>query len=110
MLDNVMQECTRQNIGVVKKQAQVITYEFDEKMWYEGVLGEHTPDILRQTVLYLLGINCFFFYAVEEHHNLWRDMPNEPSQFSFERNKFGNKCVVYREDYVTKAHGGGSMI
>ena len=67
VLDNVMRERTEANIGVVPKRAQVITYDFEEKMWQNGVLGEDTPDKLRHTVLFLLGINLML-RAVEEHY------------------------------------------
>ena len=62
-----MKERTKANIRVVKRQVQVITYEFEEKMWQEGILGEYTPDTLRQTVLYLLGVNLML-RAVDEHY------------------------------------------
>ena len=55
VLDNVMQEHTKASIGVVPKRAEVITYEFEEKMWNTGVLGKDTPGKLRDTVLFLLG-------------------------------------------------------
>ena len=38
-------------------------------MWKEGVLGEMDPDTLRNTVLFLLGINLML-RAVEEHYAL----------------------------------------
>ena len=106
VLNNVMMERTKMNIGVVPKQAEVITFEFEEKLWNLGVLGEDTPTKLRNTVLFLLGINCLL-RAVEEHYSLRRDMPTEPSQISFKVNDFGEKCLVFTEDSVTKTHDGG---
>ena len=106
VLDNVMQERTKANIGVVKKQAQVITYVFEEKLWQQGVLGEDTPCKLRHTVLFLIGINVML-RAVDEHYNLRRDMPGKPSQLSVRLNEFGEKCILYKEDSVTKTHDGG---
>ena len=105
VLDNVMQERMKANIGVVKKQAELITYQCEEKMWQEGILGESDPHILRQTVLYLLGINCFL-HAVNEHYYLRRPLLGKKSQLNFERNEFGDTCIVYREDFVTKTHDG----
>ena len=63
-------------------------------------------DKLRDTCLFLLGINCLF-RAVDKHYHLRRDMPNKPSQLSFRMNDFGEKCLVYQEDTVTKTHDGG---
>ena len=106
VLDNVMQERMKANIGVGHKQAQVITYKFEEKMWNTGILGEDTPDKLRNTVLYVIGINLFL-RAVDEHYNLRRDMPGKDFQLSVQYNDFGDKCIVYNEDTVTKTHDGG---
>ena len=101
-----MKERTAMNVGVNKKQAGLISYEVEEKLWKTGLLGEDTPDILRDTVLFLIGINVTL-RAVEEHYNLRRPMPNEPSQLSFETDSQGVRCVVYREDRITKTHDGG---
>ena len=106
VLDNIMQERTAANIGVVKRQAGLITYEHENSLWEKNVLGEDTPDKLRNTVLFLLGINCCL-RAVEDHYNLRRDTVDEPSQLSFVFNPRGVKCVVYQEDSVTKTHDGG---
>ena len=106
VLDNVMKERAALNIGMVPKQAEIITYEFEERMWQKGILGENYPDTLRNTVLFLLGINCYL-RAVDEHYHLRRSMPNKPSQISIESDSNGVKCVVYREDTVTKTHDGG---
>ena len=57
------------NIGVVKKQANFITYEMEEKLWKFGILGEENPDQLRNTDLFLIGINVHLF-AIEEHYAL----------------------------------------
>ena len=39
--------------------------------------------------------------------NLRREMPTQKSQLQFERNSNGERCIVYREDFVTKTHDGG---
>ena len=85
VLDSVMREWTAQNIGVVKKQAGLITFEHEESLWEKGVLGEDTPDKLRNTVLFLLGINAHL-HEVEEHYYLRRDTPQEKGQLSFVMN------------------------
>ena len=33
VLDNAMKERTEEGIGMVKKQAEVITYEFENELW-----------------------------------------------------------------------------
>ena len=106
VLDNVMKERAALNIGITKKQASVITYEMENHLWQEGFLGEQNPDQLRNTVLFLIGINVYL-RAVNEHYGLRRDMPDKRSQISFEYNSLGDKCMVYREDCVSKTHNGG---
>ena len=69
VLDNVMKERASDNIGMVKKQAEVITYEYENELWQKGLLGEHDADTLRNTVLFLIGINCVL-RAGDEHYYL----------------------------------------
>ena len=106
VLDNVMQERARNNIGMVKKQAQLIPLNFESTLGDKGLLGEHKPEILRNTVLFLIGINCGLC-AGDEHYDLQRDTPGKPSQLSFQRDENGIRCLVYQEDTVTKTNTGG---
>ena len=106
VLDNVMKERALRNIGMTKKQAGVIPMNFEDEMWKEGLLGEDTPDKLRDTVLFLIGINLGL-RAGDEHQSLRRHSPLKPSQFSFQKNDKGIRCIVYTEDTVTKTHDGG---
>ena len=45
--------------------------------------------------------------AIDEHYTLRMEMPYEGSQHQFERVENGKKCLVYREDTITKTHDGG---
>ena len=105
VLDNVMKERAIQNIGMVRKQAQFITADIEAKLWEQGTLGEDTPNKLRDTVLYLLGINLGL-RAVDEHYHLRRGNEARPSQLSFEWDSKGIRCLVYRKDMVTKTNDG----
>ena len=106
VLDNVMKERTALNIGVTKRQVGVISYQIENQLWEQNILGDDTPDKLRNTVLFLIGVNIQL-RAVEEHYDLRREMPTQKSQLQFERNSNGERCIVYREDFVTKTHDGG---
>ena len=106
VLDNVMKERAKANIGVVKKQAGYISLEIEKSLWEKNVLGEDTPDKLRDTVLFLLGINLGLREG-DEHYDLRRETKQKPSQISFERAPNGQRCLVYREDTVTKTNDGG---
>ena len=99
VLDNVMKERTEANVGTVRKQASLITYEHENELWEKGVLGEDKPDKLRDTVLFLLGINCIL-RAGDEHYDLRREMSYKRSQLQFETNQDGQKCV----SSITKTH------
>ena len=80
--------------------------EHESKLWERNILGEDTPDKLRNTVLYLIGVNCAL-RAGDEHYTLRRPGGCIGSQFSFETNDDGVRYVVYREDFVTKTNKGG---
>ena len=106
VLDKVMQERASMSIGTVKKQAQVISLDFENTLWNTNVLGEDSADKLRSTVLYILGVNCAL-RAGDEHYALRRPGGLTSSQLSFECNSLGVRCLVYREDTVTKTNRGG---
>ena len=105
-LDNVMKERTASNIGMVVKQAELIPLDFEENMWKNNILLEETPEKLRETVLFLLGINLGL-RAGDEHYALHRGTKDKPSQLSFEWATNGKRCEVYREDFITKTNDGG---
>ena len=75
-------------------------------LWKQGILGEDEPDKLRDTALYLLGVNLTL-RAGDEHYNLRCNMPDKLLQLSLERDNNGIRCLVYREDTSTKTNNGG---
>ena len=101
-----MKERALQNIGMVPKQANLLTMNYEDELWKQGLLGEDTPEKLRDTVMFLVGIHCSL-RAGDEHHDLRRDTKDKASQFSFQRNESGVRCLVYTEDTVTKTNDGG---
>ena len=104
VLDNTMKEQASRNIGTTVRQAQYISLEIEEKLWRSGVLGEDSPDKLRDTVIFLLGMNLGL-RAGDEHYDLRRETLEKPSQLQFLKDSNGVKCLVYRE--VTKTNDGG---
>ena len=106
VLDNVIKECTQMGIGTGKKSPKLITYDMEENLWKNGFLEEDTPTKLKTTVMYNLGLNCML-RAVQEHYNLRRDDPKKLSKLTFPRDDDGVRCLVYKEDTVTKTHDGG---
>ena len=106
VLDNLMKERALKNVGTTKRQAEMISFDVENKLWSEGVLGEENPDQLRNTVLFLIGLNVGL-RAGDEHYALHRDTLKSPSQFSFKRNEKGVRCLVYQEDTTSKTNDGG---
>ena len=51
-----MKDRAERNIDTVKRQANVITTEFEDELWSCNVLGGDSPEKLRSTVLFLIGI------------------------------------------------------
>ena len=106
VLDNLMKERAKDNIGLTKRQAGLINENIENRLWNDGILGEENPDQLQSTVLFLLGLNLGL-RAGDEHYALRRDSPTKASQLSFKRNDKGVRCLVYTEDSVTKTNQGG---
>ena len=106
VLDNVMKERTQANVGTVKKEVKVISYDLENELWQRGVLGEESPDQLQNTVMFLLGINCTL-RAGDKHYQLRKNMPNKRSQLQFKMSELGDRCLVYYEDTGTKSNDSG---
>ena len=43
-----MQECTAVNVGVVKHEAEIISYENENGLWQEGILAGYNLNNLRK--------------------------------------------------------------
>ena len=100
VLDSVMA------VGTIKRQAQVISLQYEKNMWGHNILAEDTPDKLRTMVLYSIGINCALC-AGDENYSLRRPGGCMSSQISFERSYDVVWCVVYKENCITKTNRGG---
>ena len=55
VLDNVMRERALMNLGLVSRQADLITYDMEQELWSKHLLGDDTPDKLRTTCYFYLG-------------------------------------------------------
>ncbi len=69
-LDNVMKERAKAGLGRTVS-ATPITLTDEDKMWANGILGEDDPETLRDTVVFLLGMN-FALRGGPEQRNLRR--------------------------------------
>ena len=96
VLDNAMKERSDVKIGVTVKQAELITYDMEKRLWQKGVLCEDTPEKLRNTVPFLLGVNIYPC-TVDGHYNFCRSIPRNPGQISFEMNSKSIMCMVWEK-------------
>ena len=105
ILDNVMKERAALNLGLVSR-ADIITYEMEEQLWQKNLLGVDTPDKLRTTCYFYLGLR-FFLRSIEDHYQMRCWTPSQESQLSFKTLPNGKRVLIYEEDSVTKTHDGG---
>lgn len=103
MLDKKMKDLASSGIGIDRKQSDVITMANEDEMWEKGILGTDTPDKLRDTLLFLLGLN-FALRGGTEHYNL-RYGDNSQLKLGKEKGS-GRQYLEYTED-VSKCNSGG---
>ena len=91
VVDNLMKDKVAEGMGEVKS-AVAISNAMEDKMWTSGVLGEHNPKQLLETVMFLLGINLAL-RGGEEHKRLRR--PGFNPQINVGTDSEGIKCLIY---------------
>ena len=101
--DNVMKQRRKKGMGLVKHSTPIST-TLENDMWKKGILGEHAPKVLCQTVLYLIGVN-FALFGASEHKQLRR--PGFGPQIMYTTDTDGVPCLVYNEDACSKTNQGG---
>ena len=105
VLDNVMKERAKMNLGLVSRRADLITYDMEQELWNKNLLGSDTPDKLHTTYYFYLGLR-FCLRSVQDHYGLRRTTNLERSQLSI-KNIQGKRVLCYVEDAITKTHDGG---
>ena len=96
-----MKQRASAGVGVDVKQAKVISESDENYLWEHGYLGNVNPEVLRNTLVWVLGLN-FALRAGQEHRNL--RMKN--SQLSVAIDEDGKQYLEYKED-VSKTNSGG---
>ncbi len=102
-LDNVMKAWAKAGI-CPKVSSKPIELSEEDKMWKSGVLGEHDPVTLRNTVQYLVGL-AFALRGGEEHRAL--RAPKFDPQITVGTTADGVKFLKYTQDECTKTNQGG---
>ena len=102
-LDNVMKERTAEGV-VGRPERDPILDEHEAILWDKGILGEDSPDKLRRTVFFLIGLK-FGLRGLKEQHDLRRYPDSQINIVKID----GKDALVYRE-FQTKTRQGGYQI
>ena len=95
-----MKERASACVGVDVKQAKVISESDENYFWEHGHLGNGNPEILRNTLVWVFGLN-FALRAGQEHCNLRM----KKSQLSIGINEDGRQYLEHKEE-VRKTNSG----
>ena len=99
-LDAEMKRLKSMGLGAVKKQAEPITEEEEELLWSKGLLGDHSPRSLVNTMVYMCGL-FFALRSGDEHRRLRYKLCQIEVVEDTKR-----PYLIYRED-ISKNHPGG---
>ena len=100
-LDAEMKCLQQDGIGSRKRQAEPLTEEEEDLLWEKGILGEHSPQALLNSVFFYNGI-CFALRSGEEH----RRLRFKESQIQVVEKPGERAYLAYTED-SSKNHQGG---
>ena len=101
VLDGQLKALNRTGKYIEKKKASVITIEMEETLWKNGLLGDHNPQVLLDTLVYLIVLN-FALRSGEEH----RRLRHKPSQINVINPEGEAPYIAYTED-ISKTNQGG---
>ena len=100
-IDGEMKRLNKTGKYVNKKQAQPIAVEQEDRLWELGLLGDHSPHVLLNTIIYQVGL--FFALRSGSEH---RRLRHSPSQIELVEPPGGRAYLIYRED-ISKTNQGG---
>ena len=96
-----MKRLQGKGLGVNTKKAEVLDEEKEEMLWSSGLLGDHSPQALLNTIFFMCGL--FFALRSGTEH---RSLRLSPAQINIEETSSAVPCLLYRED-LSKNHQGG---
>ncbi len=100
-LDAEMKRLQSKGIGSEHKQAEPFTIEEEEMLWQNKILGDHTPEALLNSIIYMNGV-YFALRSGDEH----RQLRHNPCQIQVVERTGERPYLRYTED-VSKNHPGG---
>ncbi len=86
--------------------SEAISFDQEEVLWEKGILGEDNPELLQNTLVYLLGIS-FALRGGDEHWRL-RCLKFDP-QINVMVDEKGVKFLSFTEDLKMKTNQGGCL-
>ena len=92
-LDAKLKRLQRLGIGSKTKQAEPLTEEEEEILWQKGLLGDHTPQALLNTMVFMNGL-YFALHSGREH----RELRFDSSQISLVERDGQRPYLEYTED------------
>ena len=78
MIDGELKRLNATRNYIEKRKASVITNEMEDSLWAEGLLGDDSPQVLSDTLVFMIRF-CFALRSGEEH----RRLHHKPSQIQF---------------------------
>ncbi|MCG8624731.1 MAG: DUF3504 domain-containing protein [Proteobacteria bacterium] len=88
-------------LGTKKRQAEPLTEAKENLLWSSGVLGDHSPQALLDTIFFMNGI-YFALRSGQEH----RKLRFHPPQIELVEHAGERAYLQYRED-ISKNNPGG---
>ena len=100
-LDAEMKRLQSLGLGSKKKQAETLKELEEETLWKKGLLGDSTPQVLLDTMVFMNGL-YFALRSGNEH----RALRFSPSQIEVVEREGERPYLLYTED-ISKNHPGG---
>ena len=100
-LDGEMKRLQTKGLGASTKKVECITSDEEDILWSKGILGDHSPSALLNTVFYLNGL-YFALRSGKEH----RQLRYSPCQIEVIEKEGQTPYLQYTED-ISKNNPGG---
>ena len=100
-LDSEMKRVQSAGIGTCHRQPEPLTAQEEEQLWKTGHLGDHSPQALVDTILFMCGV----YFALRSGQE-YRTLRFEPCQIQILQQPGRKACLRYTED-LSKSNPGG---